>query len=216
MKKKCQGLVLYVTTFFTQQAGSDPSGPLVQVAQTLAGAWSITVDVHAVSTPLAFNEDFCADDTEKALEQAGRLRAMADATFKDDANPMRFPAIFTPLRGLFKPNAPVPDYAAPQEVGVTYDCPDPVTHQVPDIMKTGWSPWAVIDSNTSQWTSDKATLIHEMGHGAGLQHVWSQAPQGPSPSNAFDLMCADGPKSARVLNLVSCRKFLTAYFAKKP
>ncbi len=214
MKRRVKGTALYVTTFWTQRAGSDTSGPLVAAAQRLVSDWGMSLDVHAVDQPLAFNDDYLPDSGEDiANSQAIQLRQLAASAYDDGGNPMRFPAIFTPLRGQFKPNTNPPQYDDPQEVGDTKDT-------------LGWPAFAIIDSNQARWTVDRATLLHEMGHGAGLRHVFSERYVNEQtgevvearPDNATDLMCKDGPKDGRQLNIASARALALghAYFARRP
>jgi hypothetical protein len=207
-KRALQGTVLYVTTFFTQKAGSDPSGPQVAAATKMVADWNMRLDVHVVSQAIPFNDDFRADGGD-ADSQATTLRQVAAAAYDDGGNPARFPVIFTPLVGRFRTDLPVPQQSDPLEVGETFK-------------NLGWLPFAIINSNTTNWTPDNATMIHEMGHAAGLNHVWTEAYPDANPpfagnaSNAVNLMCADGPRNARALDIQSSAKLSKAYYAKKP
>ncbi|MBL8252801.1 MAG: hypothetical protein V9G63_04795 [Candidatus Competibacter sp.] len=76
----------------------------------------------------------------------------------------------------------------------------------------------IVAINTEEVNPDRATLLHEIGHCAGLPHSNQNAPDKPSPldvGNDFNVMAEPKPNVVRkFLNVVQGEFLANAFFAK--
>lgn len=137
-----------LTFFWASNSTSDPAKTLADKAAALLGEHGMGIDVYPSMTKTAahtlpFQEKLYLDD--HALE----LRHKAHGVFQDKKP--RLPVIFCPFRGE----------------GGGGDGPCSTNGMC--LKGTNWLPFVLI--NSELMSPDNVTLLHEIGHAAGLMHM---------------------------------------------
>jgi hypothetical protein len=172
-----------LTLFWTSNAKSNPAPGMIQAAETLLKEHNLTLDVFpAQKTPqftLNFQEQVYLDEHKDAL------RHLAHKAYQDSRP--RLPVIFVPFRG-------------PQG-------PDTCDTNGVTIQRGATSSWLAYVLINSELQGDGITLLHEIGHAAGLGHE----PSSPS-DEVFNFMSYANGRNDMLRKQVI--KISQAYFAQ--
>lgn len=143
-----------LTLFWTAAVTADPAERLVNKAAKLLKEHNLGLSVYKTSLKTS---DMTLSDSkpmpamsDEFDAHALHLRGLCHQVYRDDRP--RLPVIFVPFSG--------PKSSEPCDInGIA-------------MMKTDWLPFVLINSNLQ--SEDGVTLLHEIGHAAGLGHVGSK------------------------------------------
>lgn len=190
-----QRITLHITLFRTDVSkvadAQDFVGEQIAAARASLDAHNISLETHpadGVPTPLPFN-GLVIDQV-----QINEMRTQANnAVFLAGS----FPVIYCPFADNYQEVKGGGDLILGQKFGGTEK-----------VNGVEWLPFAII--NVRKKAKSGMTLLHEMGHGAGLGHFAGDA----DTSNFMYLTDTDGPLERRGILCCQAMAFAGCYFAQ--
>ena len=186
---------LFISLFQVKDVSGFPLSDWLNNAESVLRAHGMKLDIEPASKQprvLDYNGGKINDQN-----QANEIRQSASRAFDDHANPLRCPVIFCLLSQQVLQDAVGLTFADHARADLTFMMPDGTT----------WLPFCLVDAAAGN--AFASTVIHEMGHAAGLEHANS----GGDSQNIMHPV--GGSQQARSkLNGVEVRAYASAYFAR--
>jgi hypothetical protein len=176
-----------LTLFWTASVTADPAERLVRVATKMLQEHNLDLSVYKTSLKtadmtLSSNKPMPAMSDEFDAH-AKVLRNLCHQVYRDDRP--RLPVIFVPFSG--------PKSSEPCDVnGVA-------------VKNTDWLPFVLINSNLK--SEDGVTLLHEIGHAAGLGHF------GKGPNDVAENFMGNGTNRTNMI-ASQVKAIAGAYFCR--